>query len=270
MRLFARFGIAFLLVLALAPASAWAQNTEVTWFGHAAFQIKTPKGGVILIDPWLTNPANPKGKESLEKLDKADLILISHGHGDHVGDSVAIAKKTGAKFVGTADMSYVLPAHAGFPKDQIAMELAGNFGGEVAALAGEVTIQFVPAVHGSTFVDEKNLPHGAGNPGGFVISIQGGPTIYHTGDTAAFSDMKMIGENKQIDFMLACIGGHYTMDPQGAAQAAKLVNAGTIIPMHYGTFPLLKGTPDALEKALKKNKAKTKVRNLKIGEPVKL
>jgi len=125
-------------------------KTRLTWYGHAAFRVDTPKGKVILIDPWITNPANPNGKDDLAKLAAADLILVTHGHSDHVGDAVAIGKKTKARLVSTFDLGRAMVLELGFPKDQIGFDTQGNFGGDLSLLDGEVTIRFVPAVHGST------------------------------------------------------------------------------------------------------------------------
>jgi L-ascorbate metabolism protein UlaG (beta-lactamase superfamily) len=254
-----------LLLLALAatataqPAKPAPARTTITWFGHAAFRIETPTGKTLLVDPWLQNPKNPTAKDDLKSI-KADLILVTHAHSDHVGDAVEIAKRTKAKLVATFDLGNALVA-AGFPKDQFSMETGGNFGGTVNVLDGNVAITFVPAVHSSN-LDGK----AAGNPGGFVIAIKSGPTVYHTGDTDVFGDMALIGKQK-IDLMLACIGGHFTMDPARAAEAIKLVKPKQVVPMHFGTFDALKGTPADLTAAMKKAGAAAKVTVLEIGKP---
>jgi len=239
-------------------------KTQITWLGHAAFRIVTPAGKTLLVDPWLTNPTNPTGKDDV-KSTKADLLLVTHAHNDHVGDAVEIAKRTKARLVATFDLGNALVG-AGFPKDQFGMETGGNFGGTLSVLDGEVSITFVPAVHSSNTGDGK----AAGNPGGFVIAIKGGPTLYHTGDTDVFGDMAQIGKFAKIDVMLACIGGHFTMDPTRAAEAAKLVKPKQIVPMHFGTFPALKGTPAELGAALKKTAPGVKVTTLEIGKTITL
>ena len=239
------------------------QMTKVTWYGQAAFKIETPAGKTILVDPWFQNPVNPTGKDDV-KTTKADLILVTHGHNDHVGDAVEIGKRTKAKLVATYDLGAAIVA-AGYPKDQFGMETGGNFGGTIKVLDGEVTITFVPAVHSSHVGDKAG-----GNPGGFVIAIKGGGTIYHTGDTDLFGDMALVGKLHKIDLMLVCIGGHFTMDPARAAEAVKLVKPKRVWPMHYGTFPALAGTPAELAAAIKKIGARTQLQPKKVGESLLL
>lgn len=259
----------FTLLIAT-PLAALAEGTQLTWYGHAAFKLTTPSGKVLLIDPWLKNPANKNGEEDLAKLDKADLILITHGHADHVGNSAVIAKKTGAKLVATADLANALMQFGGFPSENKGM--GGNFGGEQSLLDGEVKITFIPAVHSSSVTEPEGAKHihTGGNPGGFLISVKNGPSIYHTGDTDVFSDMALIKQFQKVDVMLACIGGHFTMGPERAALAVKLVDPKMVVPMHFGTFPILAGTPEALEKAMKTEGAKAKIKTMAVGETIKL
>jgi L-ascorbate metabolism protein UlaG (beta-lactamase superfamily) len=266
------------VALALAPVLALAQGapargahapkegaagtgkgrTEITWYGHSAFVVRTPGGTVIAIDPWLGNPKAPQG--AAEKLEKVDYVLVSHGHFDHVGDAVAIGKRTGAKLVTNFELAQELVG-AGYPKDQAGFETVGNMGGSIEA--GDATVIMVPALHSSGFGDEKGQRPG-GNPMGFVIKVKGGPALYHTGDTDVTTDMRLIPERwGPIDVMLACIGGHFTMDPKGAALAASYVKPKTIVPMHFGTFPVLTGTPQELKAAVK---GATKVRVMEPGK----
>jgi L-ascorbate metabolism protein UlaG (beta-lactamase superfamily) len=242
------------------PALGLAQGkTELTWFGHAAFTLRTPGGTVLAIDPWFTNPKAPD-KGLVESIPKVDFILITHGHFDHVGDAVALAKRTGAKLITSSDLGAALVG-AGYPKEQAGLDTLGNAGGQIQA--GDATVTMVPAVHGSGFGEDART---AGNPLGFVIRVKGGPAFYHTGDTDLFQDMRLIPQRYgPIDVMLACIGGHFTMDPKGAALAAEWVKAKTVVPMHFGTFPVLTGTPAELRSALK---GKAKVLEMTPGKAV--
>lgn len=268
--LFKKFLFALLLAL---PLTAFGQGTtEITFYGHAAFKITTPSGKVLLIDPWIDNPANKRGKEHLAKLDKVDFILVTHGHFDHVGQAVEIAKRTGAKLVATYDLGNALVQYGGFPKDQFGLDTGGNFGGEIPLLDGEVKVAFIPAVHSSTVTapDGAKDIHDGGNPAGFLVSVRDGPGIYHTGDTDLFSDMGLIRLYRRVDVMLVAIGGHFTMGPERAAEAVKLVKPGLVIPMHYGTYPILTGTPEVLDQVLKAKKVKATVQALKPGQTAKI
>lgn len=231
------------LVLTVQSHAAQASPTQIRWFGHAAFEVITPSGKVLLIDPWITNPANPKGKEDLAQIDKADYILISHGHFDHVGDAVTIAKKTGAHLISNFELATNLVRMWGFPTAQAGMDTGGNPGGELKLAGGELTIAFTQAIHSSGLdypdaageKETRPVAYG-GVPVGFVIVIQGGPTIYHSGDTAYFKDMETIGETYHPDLALLNIGGHFGMEPPMAAKAASAVKAKVVVPMHYKTF----------------------------------
>lgn len=244
------------------------EKTELLWYGHSGFKITTPKGKVLLIDPWITNPANKEGAKQLEELKHVDFILLTHAHGDHVGNTVEIAKKTGAKLVATFDLGKAMVQYGGYPEKQFGYETTGNFGGEITLLDGEVKVMFVPALHSSsmeTTGSPKGLIYG-GNPGGFVIAVKNGPTIYHTGDTDLFEDMKTLSINYKIDIMLVCIGDKFTMGPKRAAAATKLVNPKMVIPMHFGTFPVLTGTIEEFEKELVQQKIAAKLIKMKLGK----
>ena len=261
-------------MLMLATAASAAGHTGLTWYGHAAFKIVTPQGHVILIDPWITNPSNPKGKDDLAALDKVDLILVTHGHFDHVGDAVAIGKRTGAQLVTNFDLGSAMVADLGFPAAQAGFGTLGHFGGTLNLLDGDVSITLEPAVHGGTMAPPP--ASGAaptvvtgGPAGGFVIRVKNGPTFYHTGDTNVFGDMRYIGA-EHIDVMLTCIGDHFTMGPKGAAEAVQLVRPKTVIPMHYGTFPVLTGTPADFAKALRALHAKARLKVMQVGETLSL
>jgi L-ascorbate metabolism protein UlaG (beta-lactamase superfamily) len=261
-----------LAVLAISPLTASAAgSTEITWYGHSAFKVVTPGGKVLLIDPWLANPANPRGKELLAGLDKADQILLTHAHGDHIGNTVEIARRTGARLVASNDLMKAMVRYADFPATQADPSGTGNFGGTVTLLGGEVKVTFVHAVHSSAleYDDKSGVPKSlayAGNPGGFLIAVSNGPTIYHTGDTDLFGDMKLIGDITRVDVMMACIGDKFTMGPERAAAAVELVRPKMVIPMHFGTFAALTGTPEAFEQAIKKRNLSTVFKRMQVNE----
>ena len=239
---------------------SFAQGTKLTWFGHAAFSITTPKGKVLLIDPWIGNPSNPdvkNGKNPLAAITKVDYILLTHGHRDHVGDAVEIAKRTGAVLVCNPELAGNLVKLADFPAKQADTDAIMGIGGEISIADGEVTVAMTPAVHSSSVFNPKAGPTEAeraygGNPAGFVIMIKNGPNIYHSGDTAYFKDMETIGEQYQIDVALLNIGGHFGMEPRMAAQAARSVKAKVSVPQHYGTFSGIAQNADEFAAELKR------------------
>ena len=199
-----------------------------------------------MIDPWLNNPANPASKANepdaaVKAIGKCDYILITHGHFDHVGDAVALAKATHAKVVTNFELGANIVKLLGFPKDQAGMDTLGNTGAEIDLAAGDVKVHFTQAVHSSGLDTGKETDPVAygGNPVGFVLEIKNGPTIYDTGDTAYFSDMELIGKDFHPDLALVNIGGHFGMEPAQAVQAAAAVKAKLVVPMHYKTFPVL-------------------------------
>ena len=260
--------ILFVVLLAffvLAANAAMAAPAQFTWYGQSAFKVVTSSGKVLLVDPWISNPTNPNAKKDLEELTKVDLILLTHGHGDHIGDSVEIAKKTGAKLVATFDLQKALVAYKGYPAEQATMSTSGSFGGQISLLDGEVTVLFVPAIHGGS-MDTANGPVYAGEPGGFLISVKGGPRIYHTGDTDLFSDMSLL--KGQVDIMLLCIGDKFTMGPVRAAQSVEMIRPKKAIPMHFGTFPALTGTPEEFKKGLRRYGLEFLMQQMKVGETV--
>lgn len=248
----------------LASAQPLAQNskqeTTIKWYGHATFAIATPRGKVLMIDPWLKNPMNPEakdGKDPLSSIQKVDYILLTHGHFDHVGEAVELAKKTGARLVTNYELGTNMAKVLGYPQEQMGLDTLMNIGGEITIADGEVTVAMTPAIHSSSIQNPnagRNDPElfFGGNPSGFVLMIENGPTIYHTGDTAYYKDMELIGEQYEPDVALVNIGGHFGMEPAIAARAAQAVKAKLAIPQHFATFPVITQDPQGFANALKK------------------
>lgn len=233
--------------------------TSLTFYGHSAFEIITPGGHVLMIDPWLKNPVNPNAKDGndpLNSITRLDYILVTHAHFDHVGDAVELSKSTGARLVTNFELGGNMERLLGFPKLNMRFKHLMNIGGEITIANEEVLIAMTPAIHSSGMENPfKNRNQSAfvygGNPAGFVIKIKNGPTIYHAGDTAYFKDMEVIGEQYAPDVALLPIGGHFVMEPYMAAKAAAAVKAKLAIPMHYATLPVLEQKPDKFITALK-------------------
>jgi L-ascorbate metabolism protein UlaG (beta-lactamase superfamily) len=248
----------FALVFSISAQANPSGKTTITWWGHATFQILTPAGTSIVIDPWLSNPMNPEAAKgsapdaAIKAVGKCDYILVTHGHFDHLADAVALAKATHAKLVTTFELSQNMVKILGFPKDQAGMDTMGNPGGEITIAGGDVKVNFTQAIHSSGLDSGKDtgaLAYG-GTPVGFVLQIKNGPTLYDTGDTAYFSDMKLIGEQFHPDLALINIGGHFGMEPAQAAEAAFAVKAKLTVPMHYKTFPVLTQSAEPFFKML--------------------
>ena len=235
-----------ILTFAFSPAQAF----ELQWFGQSAFKITTPGGKVILIDPFITkNPKTPAALKDLTKLGKIDLILVTHGHGDHVGDTAAISEMSGAKVAMNADMGHTFAALGWVPYNRL---IRFNKSGTITPLGPDIRISMVQAQHSSDVVytdpaTQKKTVLPGGEPAGYIIELENGFKIYHAGDTGVFGDMQLIADYYKPDLALLPIGGHFTMDPAGAAYAVRnLLKVSRVIPMHYGTFPPLKGTPQEL------------------------
>ena len=244
------------LTFSLAAEPAWAQTNkiEVHWLGQATTKITTLTGKVIVIDPFMTNnPKTPVGYKNLDAIGKVDVILVTHGHGDHTGDVAELAKRTGATVLGSGGLIQTM-VDLGW----VAPEKAVRFGkgGKVQPAGPQITITQTRAEHTSeiTSVDpatKKSTTYPAGEPTGFIVEMENGFKLYHMGDTGLFGDMRLIGEYYKPDLIMIPIGGHFVMDPKDAAYATKeWLKPKYAIPFHYGTFPVLKGTPQEYQAAL--------------------
>jgi L-ascorbate metabolism protein UlaG (beta-lactamase superfamily) len=248
-----------LVVLALSiplHANEIGKDVKITYLGHAAFKIVSPKGVVIYLDPFLSG--NPKTPSEMKTVEKADLILVTHGHGDHVGDTLAIAEKTNAKIIVIPELGRYLTKKGA--KNVVGMNKGGTYSSH------GIAITMVHALHSVGLVEGDQVIY-TGNPAGFIIKFENGFTLYHGGDTAVFSDMKILGEIYKPELSLLPIGSHFTMYPREATYAAKLLGSPYVIPMHYGTFPVLTGTPEEFLR-LMKEVPQTKVLVLKPGETI--
>jgi L-ascorbate metabolism protein UlaG (beta-lactamase superfamily) len=212
-----------------------SKPTRITWLGHATVLIQTPAGAHILIDPFIAQ--NPKYPRDFSLPAKIDAILLTHGHGDHMADVVEVARKHSSTVVAIYELaSYV-------DKKGVAETIGMNLGGSVQIQ--DVIATMVDARHSSGAEDEQGI-HYVGVAAGFVLTIADGPVLYHAGDTAVFRDMELIRELYQPRVAMLPIGGHYTMGPREAALAVRFVAPQVVLPIHFGTFPPLKGTPEQL------------------------
>jgi L-ascorbate metabolism protein UlaG (beta-lactamase superfamily) len=224
-----------------------------TWLGHATFLFQSPGGKRIVLDPWMTG--NPSSPESAKKLGELDLILVTHGHSDHVGDAVPLARSSGAHVVAPYELSVWLQGKG--LKNVTGM----NPGGTLQLLGLSITM--VPAVHSSSIEEDgKTLYLGVAT--GYVIKFENGLTVYFAGDTCVFGDMRLIAELYQPSIGFLPIGDLYTMGPEQAAKACELLGIKQVVPMHYGTFPALTGTPAKLRELVEPRGVQ--VLELKSGE----
>lgn len=223
-------------------------GAELTWLGHASFLLKSPGGKYLVIDPWLEG--NPKCPPEFYGWDKADYILLTHGHFDHMGSAESLAKKTGAAVLCNFELASYLESKG------VANTVGMNKGGTVEF--GDIKITMVYADHSSGISTEHGIIYG-GEAAGFVVTLENGLTLYHAGDTNVFGDMALIKTLYQPDVALLPIGGHFTMAPKEAAYAVRLLGAKTVVPMHYGTFDALTGRPEALADLLAGSEYEVKV-----------
>jgi len=213
------------------------KGIKLTWLGHATFRVETPGGKTIIIDPWVMG--NPKCPAADKKLVKVDVLLCTHGHGDHIGDAVEIAKRHKPAVVGIPELCHWLGSKG------VGQLAEMNKGGTQSV--GDIKVTMVHADHSCGIRDGDQMVYG-GEACGYVIEFSNGVKIYHAGDTNVFGDMQIIRELYAPEIAMLPIGDHYTMSPREAAYACRLLKPETVIPMHFGTFPVLTGTPAQLQK----------------------
>lgn len=230
-------------------------SLSITWLGHSTFLITLANGKRIVTDPWLGNPNCPPKFSKPESLKPIDLILVSHGHSDHTGDVAGVARATGAPIVCIFEL--------GLHFTDKGLQHVKDMGiGGTQEVAG-IRVTMTQAVHSGSVVDAGQIVY-VGGAAGFILRAPDTPTIYFAGDTGLFGDMKMIGEIYKPAIAFLPIGDHYTMGPDSAALAALWLGVRQVVPMHWGTFPVLTGTPAALKAQLAG--AQIEVLELKPGE----
>ena len=215
-------------------------GNRITYLGHATFRITTPGGQQILIDPFLTD--NPQTPEDLKEIQDLDTLLITHGHFDHFADAIPVAQQTGATVVSNFEISSYLQAKG--VENGMPIQKGGT------AQVGDIKVTATHAFHSSSIAEEDGSIVYAGEPIGYILEFESGFKLYHAGDTAIFGDMQLIGELYQPDLALLPIGNQVVMSPFEAAHAARLLGVRHVVPIHYGTFPFLPGTPEEFQKQL--------------------
>ena len=212
------------------------ERLAITWLGHSTFLLRTPGRKRLLFDPWLVN--NPSCPDALKKPPQVDLILASHGHGDHIEDLVACARASGAPVIGVYELCDWVE------RKGIQNTVPMNKGGSIRI--ADLTVSMTAASHSSGFIENGQMIY-MGEPCGFIVRLEDNRTIYFAGDTDVFGDMRLIGETYTPDIAFLPVGDRFTMGPAGAARACEMLGVKQVVPMHWGTFPLLTGTPAALK-----------------------
>ncbi|RMG47772.1 MAG: metal-dependent hydrolase [Acidobacteria bacterium] len=236
--------------------TALNRHTTIKWLGHATFQVLTPEGKTVLIDPWVMN--NPACPQEAQNFDKIDLMLITHGHFDHIGDAVELARRYEPKVVAIYETAHWLESKG--VKNILPMNKGGT------QVIDNIRVTMVHADHSCGILDDGRIIYG-GEGVGYVVELENGFRLYHAGDTAVFGDMKLIGELYRPELAMIPVGDLYTMGPREAAHAIRLLDVKKVIPMHFGTFPALTGTVADL-KELTADIAGLEIIEMKPGESV--
>jgi L-ascorbate metabolism protein UlaG (beta-lactamase superfamily) len=239
---------------------ALGRDTSITWLGHAGVEIVTPGARTILVDPWFGNPNSPRTQEQQPA---CDVLLVTHGHFDHFdADTLALARRLHPVMPCIHELSLFLGSELGEAAEVIGM----NQGGTVETRGLRITM--VPAVHSAGDTMGAESVRYFGQPIGFVIELENGFRVYHAGDTAAFGDMALIRDLFRPDLAILPIGGHFTMDPVAASLATELLGVHDVLPVHWGTFPILAGTPAALREAIESRGGHARVHAWAPGDTV--